>query len=454
MLQASTVTRFAVTLGLLLASVLPASAQLGRPEGLYYKSWGVIVAIDDYLVAPKLSGSVADGKAVAAALKQLGFEEIIELYDQDAGFRRLQHLLTYELLQKIGRQDRVVVFFAGHTGVTTDRDGHDLGYVVPWDAPAGSAKKAISLDELKEFSHRVMAKHVVFLLDAGMRGWELSAPLQLSLEGRLSPEDETDKRAVQILTAADKGVEPERAGNTSVFVDALVSGLQGPADDNKNGWLMGAELADYVTRQVEARTNGRQHPQFARLDGDGDVIFIEGAKHRFRVREPKTQAERLVAAKEMYEEAYTLLQKQGPPSEALELLTQALAYDPAFGEAYVLKSYVYLDLLPQLDEALAAALLAVKYAPANPDSSFTLGLILQRKDRFKEAEQAFLDAVTVNPTYSDVYLALGNLYAEDLKDASKAMDAYRRYVETGGTDPRAKLMIENAAKGARAPRNN
>lgn len=451
MLRAPALTCYAVTLALWWGSVLPASAQLGRPEGLYYKSWAVLIAVDDYLVAPKLHGSVADAKAVAAALRQLGFETIVELYDQDASFRRLQHLLTHELLQKIGRQDRVVVFFAGHTGVTMDRDGHELGFLVPWDAPPGTIKKAISLDELKEFSHRVMAKHVVVLLDAGIRGWEVSAPLQLSLEGRLSPEDETDKRAVQILTAADKGEEPGQAGNTSLFVDALVSGLQGAADDNKNGWLMGAELADYVTRQVEARTQGRQHPQFARLDGDGDVIFIEGAKHRFRVREPKTEAERLAAAKEVYEEAYSLLQKQGSPAEALELLKQALAYNPAFGEAYVLKSYVYLDLIPELDEALAAAQLAVTYVPANPDSSFTLGLILQRKGRFSEAERAFLDALKVKPTYSDVYLALGDLYAGDLKDPPKSIDAYRRYVDTGGTDPRAKLLLEQADGSLQSP---
>ena len=125
----SSMTRHAVALALLVASVLPASAQIGRPEGLYYKSWAVIVAVDDYLVAPKLTGSVADGKAVAAALKQLGFEEIVELYDQDAGFRRLQHLLTYELLQRIGRQDRVVFFFAGpDRAVFVDVGNHDDVY--------------------------------------------------------------------------------------------------------------------------------------------------------------------------------------------------------------------------------------------------------------------------------------------------------------------------------------
>lgn len=440
--QVPVIIRHAVALALLVASVLPAAAQLGRPEGLYYKSWAVIVAVDDYLVAPKLTGSVADGKAIAAALKQLGFEEILELYDRDAGFRRLQHLFTHELLQKVGRQDRVVFFFSGHTGVTTDRNGHDLGYLVPWDAQIGTPAKAISLDQLKEFANRAMAKHIVFLLDAGVRGWETTPPQQLSLEGRLSPELETDKRAAQVLTAADKEERPERGEGPSLFVEILSSGLQGAADENKDGWLMASELAAYVRRAIEARTDGRQHPQFAQMDGDGDVIFIEGRKHRFLAKAPKTEAERVAAAKELYEESFLLLQKQRPPEEAIELLDHAIAYHPTFGDAYVLKSYVYLELIPRLDEALAAANLAVKHAPDNPDSHFTLGLIWQRKGQFPEAERAFRQALTVNPRYSDVYLALGELYADGLKDPSKSLEAYRRYVETGGTDSRAKNMVE------------
>jgi tetratricopeptide (TPR) repeat protein len=104
-----------------------------------------------------------------------------------------------------------------------------------------------------------------------------------------------------------------------------------------------------------------------------------------------------------------------------------------------------------LDEALAAAMLAVQHAPENPDSHFTLGLIWQRQGRFSEAEQSFQRALAVNPRYRDVYLALGELYADGLKDIPKSVEAYRRYVETGGTDPRARIMIEKAGASADAP---
>jgi tetratricopeptide (TPR) repeat protein len=434
-----------LTLAILLLTATASSAQIGRPEGLYYKSWGVVIGINDYLLAPKLDGAIADAKAVGEALRKLGFEEVVEVYDKDANFRRMNFILTDYLPRKVGRQDRVVIFFAGHAGVTKDMHGKDLGYLIPWDAQMGNVSKSVTMDQLKDFSRRVMSKHVVFLLDVGLAGWEITPPQQLSLEGRLSPEDDTDKRAVQVFTAAGKGETAVRKDGLGIFVQALLSGLHGEADADKNGWLMASELSAYVKQYVEAATAGAQHPQFARLDGDGDTIFIEGKKTSYRTGpEPKTDAERAAAAREEYERAFSILQQQRSPQEAIERLDRALEYDPSYGDAYVLKSYVYLDVAPNLDKALAAGQLAVKHAPTNPDSYFTLGLIYQRKGQLIEAERAFRQALTVNPNYSDVYLTLGDLYAEDLKDPKKAVEAYRRYLEIGGTDNRARVYIEKA----------
>ena len=439
-----------MVLALVLTTASTTSGQIGRPEGLYYKSWGLVIGIDDYLVAPKLAGSVADAKVVADALRELKFEEVIELYDKDTSVRRLNTILDDYLPRKVGRQDRVVIFFAGHAGATQDMHSKELGYLVPWDAQVANASKAVTMDHLKDFSRRVMSKHVLFFLEAGVSGWEVTPPQQLSLEGRLSPEDETDKRAVQVLTAARKGEAVTRKDGRGIFVQALLAGLNGAADADKNGWIMASELGAYVTQQVTELTGGAQHPQFARLDGDGDVVLIEGKMTSFRTGlPPKTEAERTAAAKEEYDRAFSLLQQQRSVQEALERLDKALEYNPAYGDAYVLKSYLYLEMLPDLDQALIAAEQAVKYASANPDSHYTLGLILQKKGRFPESERALLQAVAVNPTYADVYLSLGDLYAEDLKDQKKSIDAYQRYLETGGTENRVREYLSKA--GAAPP---
>ena len=435
---------------LLLLPLASADAQLGRPEGIYYKSWAVIFGINDYLLAPKLKTPVADGKVLAETLRKLGFEEVVEVYDKNASSKAMHHILRDVLPRKVGRQDRVIIFFAGHAGITQDRNGQDLGYLVPWDAQTNNVSKAVTMDDLKEFSRRVMSKHILFVLDAAISGWEITAPQQLSLEGRGTQEEDTDKRAVQVLTAANKGEAAAHKDGQSLFLQTLAAGLQGAADTDKNGWLLASELSGYIKQQVEKATAGKQHPQTARLDGDGDMILIEGKKGTFRPGgEPKTDAERIAAAKELYDQAFTSLQQQRPPQEALNSLNKALEYNPAYGDAYILKSYVLLEYLFNPDEALVAANQAVKYAPNNPDSHYTLGLVLQKKQQYKEAEQAMLRAVALDPANADVYLTLGDLYAEDLKDRKKAVETYSKYLEAGGTEGRAKAYIENA--GGPAP---
>ena len=419
-----------------------ASAQLGKPEGLYYKSWAIIVAVENYLLAPKLPGAIEDAKAVAESFRQLGFDEVIELYDKDASARRLQQTLSDFLPRKVGRYDRLVLYFGGHAGVTQDLDGQELGYLVPWDSQIGNLSKSVTFEQLKEFSRRSASKHTIFFLNTAVRGWEVSTAQPLSLEGRLAPENDTERRAVQVLTAGDKGERLSQQNGRSLFVQVLLDGLKGLADRNKNGWLMASEVGDYVRQQVQERSKDGQHPLFVQLEGDGDTVLIEGQKAAFLSGAvPQSPAERRQAAKMRYEQAFALLQSGKSSEEALRLLNTALEYDSTFGDAYVLKSYVLLEVLPNLDGALSAAMLAMQYAPKNPDSSYTLGLIYEKRGQYAEAERAMREALVVNPDYADVYFSLGILYADELKDQPKSVEAFTRYLELGGNHARARAAV-------------
>jgi tetratricopeptide (TPR) repeat protein len=418
------------------------SAQLGKPEGLYYKSWAIVIGVENYLLAPHIPGVIEDAKTVAQTFRQLGFEEVIELYDKDASARRLQQTLSDFLPRKIGRYDRLVVYFAGHAGVTQDLAGQELGYLVPWDAQLGNMSKSVTFEQLKEFSRRSASKHTLFLLNAAVRGWEVSTAQPLSLEGRLAPEDDTERRAVQVLTAGDKGESLSQEKGKSLFVQVLVNGLKGMADHNKNGWLMASEVGDYVKEQVLEQSKGTQHPLFVQLEGEGDTVLIEGRKAAFIMgAEPQSPAQRRQAAKTQYEQAFALLQNGKSPEEALERLNKALEYDPAFGDAYVLKSYVLLEVLPNLDGALSAAKLAMQYAPNNPDSPYTLGLVYEKRGQYADAERAMREALVVNPSYKDVYFSLGILYADEIQDQQKSVEAFTRYLELGGSHARARAAV-------------
>lgn len=425
-------------------------AQIGKPEGLYYKSWAIIIGIEHYLLAPPVPGAIDDAKRVAQAFRQLGFDEVVEIYDKDATSRRLHQVLTDMLPRKVGRMDRLVIFYVGHAGVTQDAQGKDLGYLVPLDAQLNNVAKSVTVEHLKEFTRRSASKHTLLIVDAPIRGWETTSPQQLSLEGRLAPESDTERRAVQVISAADKGESSARSEGKSLFVQALLTGLSGAADLNKNGWLMASELGTYLVQQVEASSKGAQHATSLRIDGDGDTVLMEGRKAAFVLGNgPQTTAERQQAAKVQYEQAFTLLQEGKSADEALERLNRAIEYDPTFGDAYVLKSYVRLEVMPQLDEALAAGQLAVKHAPENPDSFYTLGLIYEKRGNFAEAEQALLQALKVNAGYQDVYFSLGTLYADHLKDQPKSVEAFRRYLELGGTNARARDTVNQADRAAK-----
>ena len=427
-----------------------AQAQLGKPEGLYYKSWAIVIGIEGYVVAPPVRGAVNDAKQVAQAFRQLGFDEVVEIYEKDAVFRRLQQVLNDMLPRKVGRMDRLVIFYAGHAGAAQDADGEDRSYLVPADAQVNNAAKSVTVEHLKEFTRRSASKHTLLILDAPVFGWEMTAPHPLSLEGRLTPEADIDRRAVQVISAAGKGEYATRSDGKSLFVQALLAGLAGAADLDKNGWLMASELGTYLAQRVQVDSQGTQHPTSLRIDGDGDTVLIEGQKVALMPeRELQTPAERQRAAKIHYEQASAMLQEGKSAADALERLNLAIEYDPAYGDAYVLKSYVQLEAVPNLEEAFASGLLAVQYASANPDSFYMLGLVQERRGKFLEAESALLQALKVNAGYRDVYFSLGALYADHLNDHAKSIQAFRRYLELGGAHARARSVVAEADQAIR-----
>ena len=263
-----------------LHSVPDAEAQLGKPEGLYYKSWAIVIGIEQYVLAPSIPGAITDAKKVAEAFRQLGFDEVVELYDKDASSRRVQQLLNDMLPRKVGRMDRLVLVYVGHAGVMQDSDGQDRSYLVPFDAPVNSTAKSITVEQLKEFTRRSASKHTFLILDAPVFGWETTEPPGISLEGRMAPEADTERRAVQVVSAASPGQVVGRSDQGSRFVEALLVGLSGAADLDGDGWLMASELGTYLVRQVEVTSGGLQRPSSLRIDGDGDMVLVEGKTSR------------------------------------------------------------------------------------------------------------------------------------------------------------------------------
>jgi tetratricopeptide (TPR) repeat protein len=423
----------------LAASVPCLLAEDVTSDGLYDKSRALIIGIEQYPQAPSVPGAVDEAKQVAQAFRQLGFEEIIELYNKDATSRRLHQVLTDVFTRKVEGKGRVVVFFAGHTGITRDGKGRELGYLVPADAQVNNVAKSLTVETLKELTRRSTSKHTLLIINAPIRAWEATALKPISPEA----EADNEARAVQVIAAGDKGEKSAKAGGKTLFVQALLTGLSGAADLNQNGWLTASELGTYIQQQADAVS--------LRLDGGGDTILMQQRKAVSVLETNSKNSKDREAAKSEYEQALALLQGGKYAEEALTRLNRAIEYDPTFSEAYILKSYLRLEVLPQLDEALASGQQAVKHSPDNPDAFYTLGLAHEKMGHYGEAEAAFVQAAKLNPENLDVYLALGTLYEDQLNDPAKSVEAFRQYLKLGGSHARARAAVSQADQAASAP---
>ena len=77
-----------------------------------------------------------------------------------------------------------------------------------------------------------------------------------------------------------------------------------------------------------------------------------------------------------------------------------------------------------------------------PEALYNRGLLLREANRAAEAARCFEGAVAERPELAEAWLALGDLRRSALGDRSGAVDAYRRYLELVGADPRVRAVVE------------
>lgn len=270
----------------------PSSAEKNKSlrDSYYDKSWALVVGINDYDGRhPTLSNARNDAGAVAKLLRaDYDFDEVFTLFDDEATYATLMEWLRDRLAAKVGPDDRVVVFFAGHGTTRESIQGEKRGYLVPYDAAEGKFSNYVDMSEVRDACGWIQAKHIFIILDCCFSGIAaISArstpathvePFTDSYLSRI-----TERSCWQVLCAgasdelaADSG---DRPGH-SAFTGALLSGLEGQADQNGDGIITATELAGYVKPEVSRSTaQGRssgQTPFFNYLAGSdqGDFVFL------------------------------------------------------------------------------------------------------------------------------------------------------------------------------------
>jgi tetratricopeptide (TPR) repeat protein len=75
-----------------------------------------------------------------------------------------------------------------------------------------------------------------------------------------------------------------------------------------------------------------------------------------------------------------------------------------------------------------------------------LGLTLAQKRRWADCANALEKASALKPDEVDLYVTLGDIYYEELKDLETALKRYEEYVQRGGTDPQVQEAITEIKK--------
>ncbi len=326
-----------LTLIMALVNAEPVLAQNGIDESKYYsQSWAVVIGINNYAEFPELRYAVNDAIAMKARLKQMGFQ-VTMLLDEHATKAQILNLFQQQLAPQIGANDRLVVFYAGHGAAGILPTGEEVGFLIPANAKAEIDGRTLSIaggrvevgndyadflrktnflsvEEIRNISDSVAAKHVFYIIDGCYSGFldpavytkfqpsrrignspkqpqlvETSRSLIIEsgnaqTSSAAIPSQQADaaeylslltsRETVQVLTAGSSGEQVFEKSGHGIFTYYLLRALDGVADSNKDCVIRASELGTYLKEIVPKNSSFSQTPLFNRISGEGEFLFI------------------------------------------------------------------------------------------------------------------------------------------------------------------------------------
>ena len=240
----------------------------------------IIVGIEKYKRVAKADFANADAQVFYDyASRALGIkpENIKLLVDDGADdaeiYRAFQNWLPLKV--KKGKTE-VFVFFSGH-GLPS-QDGKSL-YLLPWGVDKDFVEKtAINQQEIIASLQAVQPKSVTMFLDScysgQTRGGETllasARPIALKAEANAYPPNFT----VISASAPDQLSSSSPDLKHGIFSYYLMKGMEGDADQNKDGKITVAEIQEYLTDMVGRQAMGMNRKQQPQLFGDADRVLV------------------------------------------------------------------------------------------------------------------------------------------------------------------------------------
>lgn len=228
--------------------------------------WLFVIGIDTYIYWPHLMTAVSDAKSVRdVLLSRYHFDRkyLIELYDEKGTRKNIINKLRY-LAGKVGKDDSLVIFYAGHghlDSITKE------GSWIPVESGVKDASAWISNHDIKNYLKvdAIKAKHILLISDSCFSG-----DFFRGRRGKL-PEvtGAVIKRAYKLTSRqaiSSGGLEPvsdEGFGQHSVFSHFLIKTLK----ENQKPFLVPSDIFPDIKAGVAE--NAEQFPRFGSLIGTG-----------------------------------------------------------------------------------------------------------------------------------------------------------------------------------------
>lgn len=246
----------------------------GNQVGLYKESHALIVGVSKYSHWPNLPGVDWDIRIIKQTLESHGFHTVVR---SNSNFDNIIESIE-SFINEYGQDpdNRLLFYFAGHGHTLKLTYGEEMGYLVSANTPnpnqdkTGFLSKAIDMQQIEVYAKRIQSKHALFLFDSCFSGsiFSISRSIPKNISFKIS------KPVRQFITAGSKY---EQVPDKSIFRAQFVSALNGEADANRDGYVTGVELGEFLQETVVNYSKGTQHPQYGKIRNPyldkGDFVF-------------------------------------------------------------------------------------------------------------------------------------------------------------------------------------
>jgi uncharacterized caspase-like protein len=231
-----------------------------------------------------LPAAASDAEALAGLLsRRAGFraDSILLLRDREATLARVRSALS-SFLALPGPEDLAIVYFAGYGAHGYAADADRIFLTCADTRLDQLPATALDIDELRrlvEDAARVRTRNLLLLFE--VRSLDemdrLLSGVNLVNARLLRLHSEERGRTVMVSASVGQSAQSRASpggGEEGLFAAALLAGLAGEADGNRDRVLTVAELFGFVTASVRADSSGAQDPQYRIADRSADLVRL------------------------------------------------------------------------------------------------------------------------------------------------------------------------------------